>query len=114
MFRLRLQSRAAILFETMSNQGVDDIVPGLQHGLAVVDGRFLLLRFTQLERAAQTAAGEDRQRDTGANHVLQRTRLEEILDVQRIKTDGTVELDLRIEIADGDADGRGRGMKLVL
>ncbi len=43
---LLVQARATLLFRTEGDERVDDIVPGLQHGLVVIDGGFFLLRFT--------------------------------------------------------------------
>ena len=88
-------------------------MPGLQHGLVVGDRGFLLLRLAQFQRAA--AAGRRRRSASvtlGPTIVLQRTRLEQIADVQRVEADGAVQLHGRIESRDRDADLGGRRMQL--
>ena len=109
MIRLRPELCPAGLFKPPGNQRVDDVVPGLQNGLAVKYRSFPLLGVAQFHGPFRAASGEDRQAHAGSHHVLQGTAFPEVGEIQRVEADGAVELDARIECANGNADGGGCG-----
>ncbi|MNM58852.1 hypothetical protein D3C81_700930 [compost metagenome] len=60
-------------------------MPGAQHHLLIVQGRFLLLRFTQLEHTPQASAVENRQAQLRPDTETARIPPAKIGQLQRLK-----------------------------
>ncbi len=113
MIELGPQPSAALLLQPVGSDRVNDLVPGLQNCLVIGDACFRLLCRTKFEHALEPRAVEDRQGHAWPSHVLQRARLEQVVEVEGIEADTAVELKFGIERSDGDADIGGSRVQLI-
>src|ERR1700677_521864 len=104
----------SLLIRTIGDQGVGDVVPGLQHRLSIAYRRFLLARFAEFQRRGEPPALENRQRDAGSGRVLQRTRHEQLVESEGIEHCRPGQLDRRIKVRHRDPDIGGLRVQIVL